>query len=202
MQLLFSISGFNSLGFFIPLSTLPPRYISFHLMPQANIISVVLLCNIQFVMMYYACKCNCRGGVKQNDILKRYVPLAMSLTKSCRKKSGTNWCPDETISLPRCQMKQRVCPNQTISFIDKMTQWDSDIEKTTATRIAISVVLPTILAVYILLIIKKMCLSAPNLAVTIISKKYANLYEILYNELALCHLFSQKAQNKICNNNK
>lgn len=37
-------------------------------------------------MMYYACQYNCRGGVKLNDSLKRYIPLAVSVTEEQKKE--------------------------------------------------------------------------------------------------------------------
>lgn len=87
----------------------------FYLLPQAHIISIVCLCNVSFVMMYYTCKCNCRGGVKQNDSLKRHVFLTLSLPENSIKRSGTTRCHDENIRTPGYQIKQKNCPTETPS---------------------------------------------------------------------------------------
>lgn len=67
--------------------------------------------------MYYACKCNCRGGVKQNNSVKRHVFLTLSFPESSIKRSGTTICHDENIRMSGYQVKQWNCPTEPTSSV-------------------------------------------------------------------------------------
>ena len=72
-----------------------------------------------------------------------------------------------------------------------MTPWTPVTEKITIATTVISVIVSTVVFVYTLLTIKKVLVSA-NLKINHFFEEMHELYEILYNELVFCHLFSYK----------